>query len=102
MLINLKELQNFSLDSASKASVRKDSNESCMSKPGNSAEILLVRKKVCHRIIKLLQESFKIDKEKAQELTLKIEGKIHEFYSHYVEDYKQAIQNLYRLIKVNV
>lgn len=70
----------------------------------NTSEIanLFLRKKICQKLAKLLQRSYSIDKEKAQELTLYIEDKLNGFYQANVNEYKHSIKALHKLIKVNL
>lgn len=62
--------------------------------------ILFVRKKVCQKLARLIQNSYNMEKDKSQELTLLIEGKIHSFYPSSLNEYKASIKGLCRLMKV--
>jgi hypothetical protein len=61
---------------------------------------LFVRKKVCQKLARLIQSSYNMEKDKSQNLTLVIEGKVHSFYPSSLNEYKSAIKALYKLIKV--
>jgi len=59
-----------------------------------------LRKKVCQKFACLLQKVYSIEKAKSQELTLSIEDKVNELYLNSTNEYKQAIKNLLKIIKV--
>mmetsp|Transcript_33240 Transcript_33240/g.30177 ORF Transcript_33240/g.30177 Transcript_33240/m.30177 type:complete len:101 (-) Transcript_33240:78-380(-) len=47
----------------------------------------------------MIQVSFDLEKEKAQELTLIVEGKINSLFQNAPSEYKTIIRSLYKLIK---
>ena len=59
-----------------------------------------LRKKVCQKFACLLQKVYSMEKTKSQELTLSIEDKVNELYLNSINEYKQAIKNLLKVIKV--
>ncbi len=61
---------------------------------------IFFRKSVCQKLAKLLEEAYCLEKDPAQELTLLIEGRINNYFSESLTDYKKAIKALYKLLKV--
>lgn len=59
-----------------------------------------LRKKICQKFAALLQRVYSMERSRSQELTLQIEEKINNFYVTNVNDYKQAIKRLLKIIKV--
>jgi len=60
---------------------------------------LILRKKVCQKYAKILQTDYNMEKEKSQELTLEVEGKIHLLSQGNQDDYKNKIKALHNLLK---
>jgi len=61
-----------------------------------------LRKKICQKFAALLQKVYSMEKDKSQDLTLVIEDKINSFYMNSINEYKQAIKNLLKIIKVKM
>ena len=65
-----------------------------------------LKKRFCQKLAPLIQNLYSIDKDKSKNLTLLIENRIRSFYPEnskdFIEDYKQGIRAIYRLIKVRI
>ncbi len=59
-----------------------------------------LRKKICQKFAALLQKVYSMEKDKSQDLTIVIEDKINSVYMNSINEYKQAIKNLLKIIKV--
>jgi len=70
-------------------------------KEGKKGDNFHLRKKICQKFAALLQKVYSMEKDKSQDLTLVIEDKINSFYQTSINEYKQAIKNLLKLIKAN-
>jgi len=60
----------------------------------------LLRKRICHKMSKILQEKNGMDKQKSQDVTLQIELKIRNLHPDMKGDYKEKIKILLKLMKV--
>jgi len=69
-------------------------------KPGLQLNHFERRKKICQKFAALLQKVYAMEKNKSQDLTLVIEDKINNFHINAVNDYKNAIKELLKIIKV--
>ena len=71
-----------------------------------STQLSSLKKRFCQKLAPLIQNLYSIDKDKSKNLTLLIENRIRSFYPEnskdYIEDYKQGIRAIYRLIKVRI
>lgn len=59
-----------------------------------------LRRRVCLKLAKKIENNFNIEKSKAQELTLKIENKIRVLNPYLDDEYKDKIIIVLKLIKV--
>jgi len=69
-------------------------------KPKDSA-INTLRKKICLKMAKFLQDKHNITKDEAQDLTLKIESKVRNIFSE-INEYRDKILIILKLIKVHI
>jgi len=60
-----------------------------------------LRKKICVKMCKILQEKYKLEKDKAQEMTIKVEGKIRMEHPNMEAQYKEKVLIILKLLKVN-
>jgi len=99
---NMKSLYSPCIEPEGRVAFRKDSTDFYAQRMENAnqhADNFLLRKKICQRFTKLLHDIYKLEKEKSQEITLKIEGKIHGCHGNVIENYKHNVQNFYNLLK---
>jgi len=99
---NMRSLYSPCIEPEGRVAFRKDSTDFYAQRLENSnqhADNFLLRKKICQRFTKLLHDIYKLEKEKSQEITLKIEGKIHGYHGNVIENYKHNVQNFYNLLK---
>jgi hypothetical protein len=73
------------------------------SAPADTNVHLMFKKKFCQKLAPLLQGIYNMDKDRSQNITLVIENRIRTFFPEtnkdFLEEYKQAIKSVYRLIK---
>ena len=60
-----------------------------------------LRKKVCFKLVEILESQYKIENKKAKDMTVKIESKARRLDPSMLKIYKSAIKNLITVLKVN-
>lgn len=71
--------------------------------PNNACNIIVkpsMRKKICLKMARTFENSFNMDRSKAQKLTLLLENKIRNKYPSMDNDYKNFIKAFRRFLKV--
>lgn len=66
--------------------------------------VLTIRKKVCQKFAKILQQDFHFEKDKAQDVTLKIEGIVWNLCNTKDDDqahYKRTVRSFHNVLKNN-
>ena len=100
--ISRNDLTNAPLSNPSESEEMMNHNKNKKDEKLNAAQIanFELRKKVCQKFACLLQKVYSMEKMRSQELTLSIEDKINGLYLNSINEYKQAIKNLLKIIKV--
>jgi hypothetical protein len=75
-------------------------NDESPTKKDENEQSLVLRKKVCQKFAKILQSNYDMEKEPSQELTLKVEGNIHNISQGSQDEYRKHIKTLHNLLKV--
>ena len=96
---NLKPMNK--IDSLTSRNFSKESECNCDSKNhADHIENKQLRKKICHKMSKILQEKYGMEKSKSQDITLRVELKIRNSHPDMKDVYKEKIRILLKLMKV--
>ena len=82
--------------------IKKIKTNTLTKKEVNIIENPILRKKICVKMAKILQDKYLYDKEKAQNMTLKLELKIRNENPDMKKEYRNKVFVILKLIKVTI